>query len=306
MENRNGPIISVIICSYNTKEITLKCLDCLKKSIDFLGKPVETILVENGTDGTGKYVSKNYDWVKVIEPGENTGFSKGNNIGLKAVNKNAQNVLFLNSDALVKQETLSKSLEFFERHGDADVLGCKLILGNGKFQPSAGFLPTPFSVFTWIMGLDVVLPFVSRLFPQFHPKYKSFFAIDKKVGWVMGAYLFMKRDVVDKTHGYDENFFAYMEEVEWCRRIKIAGFNVYYTPGFEITHLDKASSGGDWRTPTIKEIQGSFYYIKKYYKNDFWWLNLLIKFAVRLRQVAFFVVGNRVRSDIYREAAQNL
>lgn len=305
MENRHRPFISVIICTYNTKAITLKCLSSLEKSIDFLGKKVETIVVENGSDGTAGAIREKFPWVKIIEPNENTGFAKGNNLGIRKANQNSKYYLFLNTDAFVKKDTLAKSVKFLERQNEADALGCRLILGNGKMQASAGYLPNPFSVVTWILGFDLI-PFLSRVFPQFHPKFKPFFARNRKVGWVMGAYLFMKREVLVKTKGFDEKFFNYMEEVDWCRRINLAGFNIYYVPGFSITHLDKASSQGNWRMPTIKEIEGSIYYLKKYFKKSVWWLLPLIKFAVRLRRLAFFIIGNSERSDIYREVSENI
>ncbi|MCX6705320.1 MAG: glycosyltransferase, partial [Candidatus Woesebacteria bacterium] len=76
MHNNMAPEITVIILTYNTKDLTCECLDKLKKSIDCLGKPVETIVVENGTDGTGNIIKSKYSWVKLLEPGKNTGFAK--------------------------------------------------------------------------------------------------------------------------------------------------------------------------------------------------------------------------------------
>jgi len=297
--------ICVVICTYNTKKLTLECLQKLKKSINFLGKSVEVIVVENGTDGTGDAIKKRYPWVEVVTPKTNTGFAKGNNLGVRSSSGKAKYYLFLNTDALIKKETLKKSVEFIEKRNDHDVFGCRLMLGNGKMQPSAGFLPTPFSAVTWILGIDLI-PAISELIPQFHPKFKSFFERNRKVGWVMGAYLFMKREVYEKTNGFDEGFFMYMEEVDWCRRIREVGFDIYYVPNFSITHLDKASVGGDWRKPTIREIQGSIYYLGKYFPKSRWWLIPVIKFALVLRRFAFWVVGNHNRSDIYREVLETL
>ncbi|HJY98580.1 MAG TPA: glycosyltransferase family 2 protein [Patescibacteria group bacterium] len=301
MQTENAPEISVIICTYNTKELTFDCLQKLEKSAKRLGRKVEIIVVENGTDGTGEAIEKIFPGVKVITPKENTGFAKGNNIGLEASNKNSKYVLLLNSDALVNPDTLKKSVEFMEKNPDCDVMGPRLKFANGRFQPSAGFLPKPFSIATWISGADLV-PALSHSIRQFHPKYKSFFEKTREVGWVMGAYFFARREVLEKTKGFDTTFFMYLEEVDLCKRIKDMGMKIFYTPDFEITHLDKASVGGDWRKPTIREIQGIAYYMKKYYKNHIWWLMPFIKLSLILRIIAFALIGKFSRSDTYREA----
>ena len=303
MPKKNTPYLTVIICTYNTKAITLKCLNKLKTSITFLAKPVETIVIENGTDGTGEILNKNYPWIKVITPAENTGFAIGNNLGIKASDKNTKYYLFLNSDVLIKRETLRQSVDFIEQHNACDALGCTLTLGNGKLQMSAGFFPTPTSVFTWIMGIDL-LPVINRLLKSFHQRNISFFKDAKQVDWVMGAYLFMKKEVVEKTKGLDENFFMYTEEVEWCKRIKDAGYAIWYTPGFKVTHLDKASSKTNpekYRKIAYKEIIGVIYFLKKYYPKTIHWTLTIIKIGLCLRIAAFFMLGNTPRRLTYQE-----
>ncbi len=295
MHNSVAPEISVIICSYNTKDLTSQCLDKLKKSIDYLEKPVETILIENGTDGTGEIVKNKYSWVKLLDPGENTGFAKGNNLGIKISNKKTKYYLFLNTDSLVAPETLSKAVRFMNYNENCDVLGCKLKFVDGKMQPSAGYLPDPFNTMLWMFGLDKF-----SLKPV-HPKQKQFFDKDRKLGWVMGAFLFMKREVVEKTKGFDEKFFMYMEEVEWSRRINDQGFAIWYTPSFEITHLDKASSGHDIGKPLNREIQGLRYYLKKYYPDYDFMMKVVIWFGVVERWLVFGLTGDKLRAGIYHD-----
>lgn len=302
MQNRT-PEICVIICTYNTKDLTCECLDKLKKSIEVLGKPVETIVVENGDDGTGEVIKKRYKWVKLLEPSENTGFAKGNNLGIKASDKNVKYYLFLNTDALVKPDTLLKSVQFIENHRTCEVLGCRLKLGNGMVQSSGGYLPSPASVWTWIWGIDL-LPVINVMLKPFHQKNMNFFNSDREVGWVMGAYLFMKREVIEKTKGFDETFFMYMEEVDWCKRIKDAGFHIWYASNFEITHLDKTSSKSDpekFRKIAQKEVLGVIYFLKKYYPNQIYWVVPLIKIGLYLRVLAFSVLRNEMRKTGYLE-----
>ncbi len=301
--HKNNSEISIIICTFNTKEMTVNCLSALKKSVDYLNKNVEVIVVENGTDGTDKEIINKFPLVKVVNPGTNTGFAKGNNIGIKNTDASSKYILLLNSDVLVKEETLKKSEEFMEQNNEADVLGCRLNIQDGRMQPSAGFVPTLFNIITWISGIDLI-PGINRLIPQYHPKYKSFFAKTKKVGWVMGAYFFARREVLIETKGFDENLFMYLEEVDLCKRINDLGMQVWYTPDFFVTHYDKGSQMGDSSNAIKKEIEGIIYYIKKYYPNNLVFIKSLIKISVYLRMVAFKLVANNKRVEPYKEALQ--
>lgn len=307
MHKNSAVEMSVIILSYNTQNITLQCLDSLYKSINNLNKSVETIVVENGNDGTANVIRKKYPWVKLIEPGENTGYVRGNNLALKCVDPKAKYILFLNSDVIVKGETLAKSIKFMEANSDCDALGCRLVYGDGTFQPSGGFLPTPLSVFTWIMGIDLI-PFAAKIFKPFHLKNsKNFYT--RELDWVMGAYLFMKHEVVKKTKGLDENLFMYMDEVEWCKRIKDAGFKIYYSSDFSVTHLDKSSSKSDpQKLAKIAkdEILGVIYFLKKFYKRKYNLVLSFIKFGLYLRIFAFFIIQNKTRQKTYQEVLKSL
>lgn len=303
-----APIISVIICTYNTKKLTIECLNNLIKSIKVLDRPVEIVVIENGSDGTADLIRKNYPWIKLLNPKENTGFAKGNNLGIKAANKKTKYYLFLNTDAMVKKDTLRKALDFIENKKDLGVLGCKLTYANGELQPSAGDLPTPLLVWSWIWGLDL-LPLVGKTLKQVHPKYPEYFKKSKEVGWVMGAFFLMTRGVIERTGGFDENFFMYMEEVEWCKRIKDAGFKIWFTPQFEITHLDKASSKGHLQNLERiyrSETMGIIYYLRKHYRNSIFWLIPVIKIGLFARALAFKIKGNEMRYRAYHNTLLNI
>lgn len=302
MHKNNGkhPLVSVIILTYNTKDITLTCLNKLKKSIDFLGQKVETVVVENGTDGTGEVIKKSCSWVKLIEPKENTGFAKGQNIGIANADKNSKYYLLLNSDAYVEEKTLKASINFMEVNKNCDVLGCKLVFADGSLQPSAGYLPSPITIVTWALGLDLI-PGINRALKPFHPNYNDFFKSTKKVGWVTGAFMFMKNQVIKATKGFDENYFMYGEEIEWCKRINDSGFNIWYTPKFKIVHLFSASSGST-RNAFLREIEGVYYFVKKYYPMHRTGIKLVVKTGMFLRAFTFHLIGNSFRAKVHWDA----
>jgi len=305
------PGVSVVIVSWNTRDITDKCLACMKKAVDFVKDRVnvEVIVVENASsDGTPEMIVKKHSWVKLINSGSDLGYAKGNNFGVKRTNKKNQYLLLINNDAYVRENTISDALNFFEKQPECDVLGCRLQYVDGRFQPSAGYLPTPFSVWTWIWGLDLI-PLVKNWLKAVHPKDPSFFKSDREAGWVMGAFLFIKREVFEKTHGFDENFFMYMEEVEWCRRVHEAGYHIWYSPKFTITHVDKASAFGDPKELAKifrKEILGLVYYLRKHYRQQIWWLLPIIKIGTLLRFLVFALLGNKMRQEAYLRTLQEL
>lgn len=303
--------ISVIIISWNTRDITDKCLSCLKKAIDFVKDEanVEVIVSEHASkDGSAELIAKKHLWVKLKPAGDDLGYGKGNNFGFKHTNPKNEYLLLLNNDAYVRKSTIADALRYFKENPSCDVLGCRLVYKDGKFQPSAGYLPTPLSVWAWIWGLDL-LPYIGGLFKPVHPKNPGFFKSDREVGWVMGAFVFMKREVFEKTRGFDENFFMYMEEVEWSRRVRQAGFCICYTPKFTITHIGKASAFGDPNELAKifnMEIMGLVYYLRKHYPDQVPWLMPVIKIGVLARYLAFSLMGNKIRQQGYLKALRGL
>ena len=303
--------ISVVVVSWNTKDITDHCLHSLKESVNFVKNraDVEVLVVENDSeDGTPEMIEKKHPWVKLFKSGSDLGYAKGNNYGFARINPNNPYVLLINNDAFVQKDTLAKSLDYLEKHPECDVLGCGLRYEDGRFQPSAGFLPTPRSVWGWLWGLDK-LPVIKKYFDPVHPKDPAFFADTREVGWVMGAFLFMKREVFAKTNGFDENFFMYMEEVEWCRRVHQLGYKIWYVPEFTITHVDKASAFGlpaELAKIFYKEIMGLMYYLKKHFPAEVGWATWAARGGIFFRLITFGLLGNSMRRGAYLKILKNL
>lgn len=285
--------LTVVILSFNTKEITGRCLDKLQLSVvscqnKFKNK-IEVILLDNGSsDGSAQMIKSEYPWVKLIALKENTGFSKGNNTAMKQSKKPF--ILLLNSDAYLEEESLYKALAYFRVNLNCDVLGAKLKYAAGNLQPSAGALPNPLNIIFWIFG-----------FRGFHPKNKAYFSKAHPVGWIMGAFFMLKRKVFEDTHGFDENLFMHMEEVEWCRRIKDRGFKIWYVPQVEATHLHGASSNFDLSASFINELKGINYYLKKHYRHVYLLIKLFIFLGLILRIIAFSILGKTKRAKVYME-----
>ncbi len=296
--------LSVIVLSFNTKDITNECLEKLKKAVDFAEKEIglksEVIVLDNASsDGSIDLISQKHSWVKLITSPVNTGFSGGNNLAMKECK--GKHILLLNSDAFVKENTLIDAINFFESHPDCDVLGCKLEFAHGSLQPSAGYLPTPINTTFWISGLSL-LPFADYFVKPIHPKNDSFFEKMRQVEWVMGAFFMLNREVYERTKGFDDSIFMYGEEVEWCKRIEKKGFKMYYCPDFSITHLDKASSKGELAKPLLNEVKGLVRYFHQHYKNNYFIIKIILGFFLTLRLIIFTILGKSSRRKAYFEA----
>lgn len=296
--------LSIIILSFNTKEITERCLEKLKVAKAYCEKKlknkIEVIVLDNASsDDSSGMIKKNHPWVKLKALQENTGFSKGNNIAMKTV-KNPF-ILLLNSDVYLEEESLYKTLAYFRVNLNCDLLGARLNYVSGKLQPSSGNLPNPVNIVFWILGLSL-LPIIGSVIPPIHPKGKKFFSKSRRVGWVMGAFFALKKEVFDKTHGFDENLFMHMEEIEWCKRISDAGFKIWYVPQVEAIHLHGASTNFDLGKSFLNELKGIRYYLKKYYSNFYLTVKLFLVLGLLLRMIAFSLLGNSKRAKVYMEA----
>lgn len=299
----NNLDLSVIILSYNTKDITGRCLGKVKIAKDYcekkLNNKVEVTVLDNASSDDSVYMIKNdYPKVNLIASKTNLGFSKGNNLAMKEAK--SPFILLLNSDVYLEEESLYKALAYFRVNLNCDVLGPRLNYSTGKLQPSCGNLPDPLNIIFWILGLSL-LPFVNKIVSPFHPKDKSYFSKAHQVGWIMGAFFMLKREIYGKTSGFDENLFMHMEEVEWCKRIKEAGFKIWYVPSIEVVHLHGASSDFDLSLSFLNELKGIKYFLLKHYRAFYSLIKLFIIFGLILRVMTFSLLGKTKRARVYME-----
>lgn len=291
--------LSVIILSYNTKDITDRCLEKLRIAKKYcenrLKNKIEVLVIDNGSqDGSALYMKSNHSWAKLLALKENTGFSKGNNLGMEKT-KNPF-ILLLNSDVYLNEDSLYKALAYFRVNLNCDIIGARLNYPDDRLQPSAGNLPNPLNIIFWILGLGW-MPFTAT----FHPKNRNFFSKAHQVGWVMGAFLALKREVFEKTHGFDENLFMHMEEVEWCKRINDSGYKTWYTPQVEVIHLHGASTNFDLTSGFLNELKGIKYYLLKHYPKLYLSVKIFLLAGLVLRFLAFSILRKPGRARIYRE-----
>ena len=230
--------ITVIIVNYNVAYFLEQCLHSVKKALQHVQG--EVIVVDNNSvDGSVAMVQHKFPEFLMIANKQNTGFSYANNQALKIAK--GEYCLLLNPDTVVEEDTFKKVVNFMDEHADAGGLGVKMIDGKGNFLPeSKRGLPTPSVAFYKIFGLSFLFP-QSKLFGKYHLGY-----LDKEktheVEILSGAFMLMRKSVLDKVGLLDEAFFMYGEDIDLSYRIIKGGYKNYYFPGTSIIHYKGEST----------------------------------------------------------------
>ncbi len=234
--------LSVIIVSYNVKYFLEQCLCSVQRAAD---NSVEVLVVDNNsTDGTVEYCQHRFPFAQFISNKENTGFASANNQALaKAKGKY---VLFLNPDTIIPEDLFIHCVAFMDAHVGAGALGVRMIDGSGAFlkESKRGF-PSPWAAFCKMSGLTALFP-RSKVFAKYymgHLPEKEINAVDA----LAGACMFVRKEALNKTGGFDERFFMYAEDIDLSYRIQQAGYKNYYFPETTIRHFKGESTRKDGR-----------------------------------------------------------
>ena len=250
--------LSIIIVSFNTQELLEKCITSIFKFLK--GVKFEVIVVDNAsTDGSVK-VAQDFRNVKVIVNKKNLGFGTANNQG--ATKAYGKWLFFFNPDAYLIDNSLPKFLEKLNQQLKIGAAGSLILNEDKTIQQSVGFFPHLPQVFYWMLFLDD-LPGGQVLKP-YHVDHDSFYAKVQKIDWVTGAALFVRRDVFEKTGGFDERIFLYGEDVDLCYRIKKLGFKIIFSPVAKMVHLGRGSHKGVNIGAIVGEYKGILYFYRKY------------------------------------------
>ena len=200
----------------------------------------EIFVVDNNSiDGSCRMVKKKFPEVILIENKENTGFSKANNQAIRKAN--GEYILLLNPDTVVEDDTFTSILEFMDGHPEAGALGVKMVDGSGKFLPeSKRGLPTPLTAFYKMFGLSSLFP-RSKRFSKYHMGFLDENEIHE-VEILAGAFMLLRKTVLDKIGLLDETFFMYGEDIDLSYRVTKEGYKNYYFPKTRIIHYKGEST----------------------------------------------------------------
>lgn len=229
--------ISVIIVSFNTCNILRRCLQTLLKKAGAV--QFETIVVDNASqDDSADMVEREFPQVNLIRSPINLGFAAANNLAFQQAT--GEFIVLLNSDAFLTEEALSLSLQLMRDNPNIGIGGARLIGRDNSWQPSARMFPNLLNHFLTLSGLAYKYP-KSKFFGRFDRTWANP-NLAAEVDWVPGAYSIIRHDVLKQVNYFDEKFFLYYEEVDLCRRVKQAGYAVWYFPDVMVVHIGGESS----------------------------------------------------------------
>lgn len=230
--------LSVIIVNYNVEYFLEQCLSSVRKSME--GVDGEVIVVDNNSvDGSCPMVRKKFPDVMLIANKDNKGFSSANNQGINI--SQGEYVLLLNPDTVVEDDTFEKIVNFMDEHDDAGALGVKMVDGSGKFLPeSKRGLPTPEAAFYKMSGISSLFP-RSKRFSKYHMGFLDENETNK-IEILAGAFMLLRKSVLDEIGLLDEDFFMYGEDIDLSYRVIKAGYNNYYFPETRIIHYKGEST----------------------------------------------------------------
>jgi GT2 family glycosyltransferase len=259
---------SVVIVSFNTRDLLRECIRTLYREAGAVS--FETIVVDNASkDGSAQMVADEFPEVRLIRSGANLGFAAANNLGFAVAR--GRYLVLLNSDAFPEKDALRLSVEKMERAPRVGLAGARLIGRDGSWQPSARMFPSPLNDFLTLSGLAAKYP-ASRFFGRFDRTWADQMQ-PAEVDWVPGAYGIIRREVLERVGYFDERFFLYYEEVDLCRRIKAAGYDICYWPDVVVVHLGGESSKTVKRLSmsssgsqlTLWRMRAAFLYYRKHH-----------------------------------------
>ena len=259
ISNLQSPDVSIIIVSWNVCELLRTCLQAIahgRRTLD-----AETIVVDSGsTDGSAMMVQQEFPWVQLVTCNENVGFPMGNNLGIARAS--GRHIVLLNPDTEVQAGALSTMVDYLERHADVGVVGPQLLNLDGSVQSSRRRFPTLATAFfesTWLQGIAPAAV-LRRYYTLDLPDEEA-----ADVDWLMGACLMVRRQVIDQVGGLDEAYFMYSEELDWCRRIKTAGWRVVYLPAAKVLHHVGKSSEQAVTARHVNFQRAKLRYFRKYH-----------------------------------------
>jgi GT2 family glycosyltransferase len=234
--------LSIVIVTYNSQEFILNCLASVRRAAMEIDH--ETIVIDNDSTDETKALMKTFgNSITFLGNPENYGFARAVNMGLQRATGDF--LLLLNPDTVIKSDSLSPMIDFMRRNSRVGICGCKLLNRDGSLQYSKGSFPTLFSLF------------YRRVLPRRMRKYHLWgYGQAGPCDWVTGAFVCIRKSVIEDIGYLDKNYFIYYEDLDYCLRTKKKGYEIYYDPQIETYHL-KPHAISPWNPPVENEIKKS-------------------------------------------------
>ncbi len=281
--------LSIIIVAFRNQEKLRITLEAVFKSVTNF--KYEVIVVDNDSkDGTAEMVEREFPQTKLLR-NENNGFSKGNNFGIKRADQNSRYILLLNPDTRVEPNVLEECIKKMDSDTSIGILGCKLLRENGELDWACRRnIPNPWNSFTRLFGLQKLFP-KSKVFASYNLMHVPI-GQETEVGAVTGAFLMIRRSVMEKIGLLDEDFFMYGEDLDWCCRCTLACYKVWYFPKVTTIHYKgQSSKKAPYRSLHAFYSAMWIFYKKHYLKKYPFILNWLVYLGIWTKFTAVITIN---------------
>ncbi len=276
--------LSIIIVNYNVRQFLENALTSLLRALE--GLQGEIFVVDNASDdGSVEMIREKFSGVRLIASPTNLGFARANNLALREAT--GRHLLLINPDTIVQEDTLRVMTDFLDRNPDVGLAGCTILNPDGSLQLACRrSFPTPWVAFTKITGLSTLFP-RSRLFGRYNLTYLNP-AESYEVEAISGSFMVITRAAYERVGGLDETFFMYGEDLDWCYRVRQAGFAVYYVHRTKIIHY----KGESTRRSDIDEIRLFYHAMQQFVEKHFSSsavVEMFLTLGILLRATAAFI-----------------
>ncbi len=280
--------LSIIIVNYNVKEFLQNLLHSIDKAAQNITH--EIIIVDNASDdGSIEFLQQKFPKVKLIINKENLGFGKANNIGMKIAK--GRYFLLLNPDTLLSENLLQEMTTFLDKTIEAGMAGCKILNPDGTLQLACRrSFPGPWTSFCKVTGLSTLFP-KRKIFAHYNLTY-----LDEnqtyEVDAISGSFMMMRKEVYEKTGGFDEDFFMYGEDLDLCYRIQKEGYKVFYVHSAQIIHYKGESTKRSSIDDTKLFYDAMHLFVKKHFSTSIL-VEIILQTAIFFRKFFAFLGKKR-------------
>jgi hypothetical protein len=248
--------LSIVVLTWNTRDLVLDCLASIEREVlsrkDAGRIEAETIVVDNGSaDGTVEAVRARFPWAQLIPLPQNVGFAAGNNAGLRKIS--GRHAVLLNSDTVVLRDAFEICVRHLDQNPDIGVVGPQLLNPDRSKQNCIHNYPS-------LVTELVPKPLLESLWPARFPSKRREHAGPIDVEAVLGACLFVRREVLDQVGPMPEDYFFFLEETDWCWRIRDAGWRIVHVPSARVVHVHGAATKKKVPARTRIEYHRSLYH----------------------------------------------
>lgn len=283
--------VSIIIVNWNTKDKLKNCLISIYEQAS--GFTYEVIVVDNASgDGSADMVKRKFPEVILLQNDENKGFAAANNRGIAV--SGGRYVLLLNSDTVILDNAIAKTIVFADNHPEAAVVGCKVLNSDETLQQTCFMFPS-------LLNMFLSSTYLYKLFPR-----SEFFGREQMTWWdrddihevdvVTGCFMLVRREAIEQVGLLDERFFMYGEETDWCYRFKQAGWKVVFTPVGQIIHFGGVSSSKMAAGKTLQLRGAILQFMAKHHSKAVYVLACILTGAFFAFRLPFWLIRTIVSS----------